>query len=173
MAETSQLYADAVRARELYKYYKPPPSITVTSSRAESPDTILTSFAQLVAWRLGTQRAMVSLIDRETQYFVAESTKTLNLRDNQRFEDPAEALWVGCAAVGKEGRLCEKTIALPPVNNGFPLFEVPDLREDNRFNILPFVTGPPFLKFYAGTPLTTQRGVNIVGTFPASVEVHS
>ncbi len=173
MAETSQLYADSVRARELYKYYKPPPSNTVTSSQAESPDTILTSFAQLVAWRLGTQRAMVSLIDRETQYFVAESTKTLNLRDNQRFEDPADALWVGCAAVGKEGRLCEKTIALPPVNNGFPLFEVPDLREDNRFNKLPFVTGPPFLRFYAGTPLTTQRGVNIVGTFPVLVEVHS
>jgi hypothetical protein len=45
------------------------------------PDTVLTAHAQLVTWRLNCQRAMVSLIDRDVQYFVAESTKTLHLDD--------------------------------------------------------------------------------------------
>ena len=36
---------------------------------------------------------------------------------------------------------------------------------DSRFNQLPFVTGPPFFKFYAGTPLTTKKGINIGSLF--------
>jgi len=32
------------------------------------------------------------------------------------------------------------------------------LTKDERFNSLPFVTGSPFLKFYAGVPLITKRG---------------
>lgn len=47
------------RARELYKYFRPP----VADHAA--PDTVLTSHAQLVAWRLNVERAMVSLIDEE------------------------------------------------------------------------------------------------------------
>jgi hypothetical protein len=66
------------RARELYKYFIPPDPSSATPAQA---DTVLTAHAQLVAWRLQCQRAMVSLIDRDTQYFVAESTKTLNITD--------------------------------------------------------------------------------------------
>lgn len=120
------------------------------------------------------------MIGKQTQYFLAESTKTLDLLDNQKSEVEGDVLWVGCAQVGKQGRLCEvycdalnnetlltpqKTIELPPVPNGFPCFTVTDLSQDSRFNQLPFVTGPPFFKYYAGTPLTTNKGINIGSLF--------
>lgn len=42
---------------------------------------------------------------------------------------------------------------------------VSDLSKDGRFNKLPFVTGPPSFKYYAGTPLTTEKGINIGSLF--------
>jgi hypothetical protein len=36
-------------------------------NKIESPDTALTAFTQLVAWRLDAQRAIVSLVDRNDQ----------------------------------------------------------------------------------------------------------
>ena len=107
-----------------------------------------------------------SLIDRQTQYFIAESTKTLDLVNNNKSEVEGDGLWFGCGAVDKSGRLCEKTIELPPSFACSPsLFTVTDLSKDDRFNQLPFVNGPPYFKFYAGTPLTTKKGVNIGSLF--------
>lgn len=79
---------DRKRARELYKYFKPP-------SRPAPIDTVLTAHSQLAAWRLNAERAMVSLIDEETQYFIAESTKTIHLDDAEKYEDPDDAIWAG------------------------------------------------------------------------------
>ena len=36
---------------------------------------------------------------------------------------------------------------------------------DERFKDLPFVAGPPHFRFYAGTPLTTNKGINIGSLF--------
>ncbi|MFB9171649.1 adenylate/guanylate cyclase domain-containing protein [Roseibium salinum] len=41
---------------------------------------------------------------------------------------------------------------------GTELVVSPDLREDQRFNQLPFVTGEPYLKFYCGMPLINDEG---------------
>lgn len=74
--------------------------------------------------------------------------------------------WMGCGTVAKAGRLCETTIAQAAVGPGdYPAFIVNDLREDERFAELPFVTGSPFLKFYAGVPLITKRGIPIGSLF--------
>ena len=106
------------------------------------------------------------MIDREKQYFVAESTKTLDLVNNNKSEEEGDGLWFGCGTIDKSGRLCEKTIELPPSLAASPsLFTVTDLSIDERFNQLPFVTGPPHFRFYAGTPLTTRAGVNIGSLF--------
>ncbi|KAL3424135.1 hsp90-like protein [Phlyctema vagabunda] len=184
--------SDSARARELYKYYQPTtplvPEITALASplqtkdipkfgrdnyddRTEhpskivSPDTALTAFSQLVAWRTGAQRAMISVIDAETQYFVAESTRSLDLVDGTK-HDPGDDLWMGCSSVEKAGRLCERTISVVPAERGvYPSFIINDLRTDERFNQLPFVTGPPFIKFYAGVPLITKRGIPIGSLF--------
>lgn len=175
--------ASSQRARELYRYFQPPES-KLGSSKATSPDTVLTAHAQLVAWRLNVQRAMISLIDRDTQYFVAESTKTLNLADTTQQDDPADALWAGCTSVPKAGRLCEvrtnlvpeflssfsdieqHTVAALPSPDGGPAhFEVLDLTRDRRFNQLPFVSGPPHFEYYCGVPLRTKKGINIGSLF--------
>lgn len=79
---------DRKRARELYKYFRP-------SVDTERIDTVLTAHAQLTAWRLNAERAMISLIDEETQYFVAESTKTVHLDDAEQYDDPDDAIWAG------------------------------------------------------------------------------
>lgn len=109
---------------------------------------------------------MVSLIDRETQYFVAESTKTLDLSDSSVHDDPSDAIWAGCINVPKAGRLCEHTIQELPRPNGDPaIFEVLDLTKDDRFDTLPFVVEAPFFKYYCGVPLKTKKGVAIGSLF--------
>ncbi|RDW88946.1 hypothetical protein BP6252_00978 [Coleophoma cylindrospora] len=185
--------SDSARARELYKYFQPTaPGTTntevsksstrsvlpdeehqrpelnvqsnVSASKISSPDTALTAFSQLVSWRTGAQRAMISVIDAETQYFIAESTKTVDLLDITKHA-PGDEIWVGCSNVNKSGRLCERTLATTASADQYPSFIVNDLRLDDRFNELPFVTGPPFLKFYAGVPLITKRGIPIGSLF--------
>ena len=141
---------DSAREHELFRYFQPG-SHPVIADAVSSPDTTLTALAQLCSLRLHAKRAMISVIDREKQYFLAESTKTLDLIDNTRFEDEGDALWFGCGVVDKAGRLCEKTIELSPVSGRTACFTVMDLPKDERFNQLPFVVGPPFVKFYAGT----------------------
>jgi hypothetical protein len=83
---------DRERARELYKYFRPPVA-------AEPIDTVLTAHAQLTAWRLNAERSMISLIDEETQYFIAESTKTVHLDDAERYDNPEDAIWAGVSAL--------------------------------------------------------------------------
>ncbi|TID17716.1 hypothetical protein E2P81_ATG10692 [Venturia nashicola] len=161
----TEAQSDSRRARELYKYYIPQSSAFCTTQNT-LPDTVLTSHAQLVAWRLNCQRAMISVIDRETQYFVAESTKTLDLSDASVYDDPSDAIWAGCINVPKAGRLCEHTILELPRPNGDPaIFEVLDLTKDDRFDTLPFVVEAPFFKYYCGVPLRTKKGVAIGSLF--------
>jgi hypothetical protein len=48
-----------------------------------------------------------------------------------------------------------------------------DLTKDERFNELPFVTGSPFMKFYAGVPLITKRRIPIGSLFIVDSRVRS
>ena len=97
-AMTSLIANDEVqasrRARELYKYFTPPNG-TLSTSKTTSPDSQLVALSQLVAYRLDCQRALISLIDRDLQYFVAEATKTVDLVDSSRYDDPDDAIWAG------------------------------------------------------------------------------
>ena len=54
-----------------------------------------------------------SVISKDTQYFIAEATKTLDLVENNKCEEEGDALWVGCGSVDKAGRLCEVQISDP------------------------------------------------------------
>ena len=64
-----------------------------------------------------------SLIDSSTQYFIAESTKTVDLIDNTQHA-PGDEIWMGCGSVSKAGRLCERTIEVAPTESGYPCFIV-------------------------------------------------
>lgn len=60
-----------------------------------------------ISQRVAEVLTLCSVIDAETQYFIAEGTKTVDLVDNSKHE-PGDDIWIGCAAVDKAGRLCER-----------------------------------------------------------------
>jgi len=52
----------------------------------------------------------------------------------------------------REAAFCATTIC------GTEVIVASDLREDARFNQIPFVTGEPYFKFYCGMPLINDEG---------------
>ena len=80
--------------------------------------------------------ALVSLVDADRQWFKSHHGTTL-------CETPRDQAF--CAHTILENR---------------PLI-VPDATLDERFAANPLVTGEPFIRFYAGAPLTTREGANI------------
>jgi hypothetical protein len=69
------------------------------TNKISSPDTTLTALCQLAAIRLGVQRVGISLIARQAQYILAESTQTLNLQDTTKCDRPGDELWMGLTEV--------------------------------------------------------------------------
>jgi GAF domain-containing protein len=134
-----------------------------TTQRSFS-DTALTAFTQLIALRLSTQRAIISLIDHENEYFLAESTSTLSLIDN---DGATQNAWrsISGASVPRRESLCEETLMLVPNQDTMaektPWYLVPDLQLDKKMRELDCVKGPPYLRFYCGVALTNTKGINI------------
>jgi GAF domain-containing protein len=78
--------------------------------------------------------ALISLVDSERQWFKA--------------------------AVGM-GQTCETERGISFCGHAIlraEIMEIPDAALDPRFSDNPLVTGPPFIRFYAGAPLITRSG---------------
>lgn len=142
----------------------PPLKETNFNTQQSFSDTALTAFAQLIALRLACQRAIVSLIDHENEYFLAESTSTLSHTDDDGL---AQNAWLSIsgARVPRGASLCEQTLRLVPNQDTTaemtPVFLVPDLRLDEKMSKLDCVKGAPYLRFYCGVALTNKAGFNI------------
>jgi diguanylate cyclase (GGDEF)-like protein/PAS domain S-box-containing protein len=80
--------------------------------------------------------AMISLADSERQWF--KSTYGIDIQE-----------------VPREGAMCDFTI-----RDGSPLV-IADATRDPRFESSPLVVGTPYIRFYAGVPLTTEDGFRI------------
>lgn len=80
------------RAQELYQYYRPPTDKKGDAVFLPYADSVLQAHCQLAACRLNVQRAMVCLVDKDTQFFVAEATKTLVLDDSTQSETADDGL---------------------------------------------------------------------------------
>ncbi|KAG2413945.1 hypothetical protein HFD88_003136 [Aspergillus terreus] len=122
----------------------------------------LTSFAQLAALRLDVDRVLVSVSDRDSQFILAQATKSL--------VDPASQLsgdeeWDGwCRLSNRIWPMCRDTVALAPsfkAPDEAQFLIVNDLSQDDKYKSLPFVKAAPSYRFYAGTPLTTETNINI------------
>ncbi|KAL3418454.1 hsp90-like protein [Phlyctema vagabunda] len=164
---------EALRLRSVRQYTfardgrNGPPPLAVSATKNTSSDTALTMFCQLITWRLNVQRAIVSLVGRNDQYFLAESTSTLNLADTSEEDENGASLWMGCTrSMAREHALCANTIkASQAPGRPYPLFWVPDLSKDAAYSHLPYIEGLPHFKFYAGTPLVTRYGQRIGSLF--------
>jgi GAF domain-containing protein len=166
------------RVREVRKYHDGPAAdnsingdpgadaiLGVESFAASTPNTTLTALVQLIAWRLGMQRAIVSVVDDKAQYFLAEATKSLHLSDATQHEI-GDAIWMGCGGgTTRSNALCANTIMTEPEQDQYACFSVEDLSKDERFCRLPYVAGAPNFRYYAGTPLVTSAGIPIGSVF--------
>ncbi|CAZ84335.1 unnamed protein product [Tuber melanosporum] len=174
--------SEALRSRELYKYYQPPSDnspptppgerldhqkVDVGLEVVSSEDPTLSAFALLTANLLNCKRSMISLVDDELVYLVAESTRSLSLTKPYT-HDPGDGLWVGGRTTMPRGRgLCERTISLVPpeeLNNGeecIMIFELEDMAKEPEWEHHPNVSNWPYLRYYAGAPLRTKNGVSI------------
>ncbi|RJE21353.1 hypothetical protein PHISCL_06310 [Aspergillus sclerotialis] len=145
----------------------------------------LNSFAQLAALRINVERAVIRLVltdqfdargdvdadsfddsvsDRDAKFILAEATKTSDVNLPVEPSFAGNRIWNGCSVLDTAWSVCEETVAFPPSNKQTPqssFLIVNDLSRDEQFKHLPFVSGEPHLRFYAGTPLTTDNGINL------------
>lgn len=137
-----------------------------------SQDTTLTALAQLGALRLNVQRCMISLFDRRSQYILTEATRTLSLQDD-RVHLAGDALWLGSSVIPREDGICHFVTDDSHLNAGQSdtgnacAFVVDDLTEDDRFKTRHYVTNAPRLRFFAGAPIRSRRGI-VIGAFSVS-----
>jgi PAS domain S-box-containing protein len=100
------------------------------------PEERFDRLTRLARYMFGVQIALVSLVDAQRQWF--KSRQGLDVCET-----------------GRDVSFCGHAV----LNEG--IFHIPDARSDPRFADNPLVTGAPFIRFYAGAPLTTTDGFRI------------
>jgi hypothetical protein len=63
-----------------------------------SRDSTLTALAQLATFRLGAGRAMISLVDDQRQYILAEATPNMSVQPGTSSDTPS-TLWLGSVSI--------------------------------------------------------------------------
>lgn len=101
----------------------------------------------------------IRTFDKDTQYILAEATRTIDLEDMSKCDDPEDALWLGpgVSVADIHDSICLYTLKALPNE----AFEVPDVQRDPRFATVACVTDTSFVRYYLGVPLTTKRGLAI------------
>ncbi|CAJ2505799.1 Uu.00g131930.m01.CDS01 [Anthostomella pinea] len=145
-----------------------PSSSSRTADSAYTPDPILTAVAQLAVLRLSASRAYVSFFDKKYQYILAEATQSSSIRHNQ--PDHGECHLRG-KALPRSDTICENVLlqtndqedeASPQGSDAaLPISIFSDLAAESRFSCANNVLAQPDLRFYAGIPIRSPRGVNI------------
>ncbi|XXH01218.1 hypothetical protein Hte_007572 [Hypoxylon texense] len=177
--------AELARQRDLSKYYQPwldskklkaVPANTGPDPARPAPcshDTTLTALAQLATLRLNVKRAMVSLIDSNTQIILAEATQTLSLVDESRHA-PGDHIWLGNVSLPRRDCMDEHTFGSSITwqdsegrDVDVAAFVVNDTLEDERFKYRPYVTSGASVRFYAGVPIVTKQG-HAIGVYAVS-----
>ncbi|WP_187360046.1 bifunctional diguanylate cyclase/phosphodiesterase [Chitinolyticbacter meiyuanensis] len=100
------------------------------------PEEAFDRITRLAARMLQVPIALVTLIDEDRQWF--KSCQGLAER-----QTPRQVSFCGHAILGRE------------------LMEIPDATQDSLFRDNPVVTGPPYVRFYAGYPLKSLEGVRL------------
>ena len=172
--EATNAPADSVkRAREFYRYLQPdnlvlpqlarrPSSIAAYNETVPSLSAALAPFCQLTALRCNTRKAMLNVMDRDIMYFLAEASRVPTRNgEKESYEFVEDPIMMACSSTPLKGRICELTLSESKGDHyGYPMFTICDLSKSDFASLGP-IAGPPYYRFYAGTPITTSKGVNI------------
>ncbi|CRG82830.1 two-component sensor protein histidine protein kinase (dhkk, dhkj) [Talaromyces islandicus] len=136
-------------------------AIGLPSQDLSSANAILTTFAQTATLKLNADRAVISIVDRDTEYLLAETSRTLNLREASK--NIFSETWIAARISDRtDPCLNAKTASLPVLpkdKRGF--YIINDLSAEEQYAGLSFVSGPPHYRFYAGTPLVTENQIHL------------
>jgi signal transduction histidine kinase len=128
-----------------------------------STDSTLTALAQLATFKLGAGRAMISLIDGERQYILAEATPNTSLRPGA--PDAPSTLWLGSISIPRTWGMCEKVLNIDLQAfqaQEYPALVVKDLKESVEHANRSYIKESS-VRFYASAPLRSPTG-SIVGS---------
>lgn len=107
---------------------------------------------------------MISLFTRVSQYIIAEATKTVSFQNEEDSLDKYDKLWRGVEVIPRKTGPSSGAFSFfcKPERPEFLVY--PNLLFDDAYGKLPYVSGPPGMRFYAAVPLTSPLGI-IIGTF--------
>lgn len=126
-------------------------------------DASLAAFAQLAAIRLQAQRSMISLLDGEYQYILAEATPKTSLRFDSPLNQNFDIL-LGNVRIPRNWGLCERVLDPQALADGDPgIIIIKDLSQSPLHENRSYVKEGPQFKFYAGVPIKSPNG-QIVGS---------
>ncbi|KAK0811193.1 hypothetical protein LTR38_003799 [Friedmanniomyces endolithicus] len=124
-----------------------------------SRDKALSAFAQLAAFRLGVKRAVISLIDANNQYILAEGAGGASIAS-------ADDLWLGTTVLKRSDAVCEQCLESTATgkNDDGQIFSCPgliveDCLLDDKFKTRPYVRAENGVRFYAGVPIVSRSGI--------------
>ena len=101
-----------------------------------APNPVLEDLCRLARERFDVEMALVTLLEEDFQVFRAKCG-------------------VGAPHTPRDVAFCNYTILEDH------LFIVPDARKDPIFRTNPLVSGEPYLRFYAGAPLTCMENIRL------------
>lgn len=101
-----------------------------------SPEPDLDAITRLTASVIGVPICLITLLDEHRQWFKSK-------------------VGINTSQTPIEWSFCQYTIRQSAI------LEVEDAAEDPRVQYSPLVTGPPYIRFYAGAPLVTSEGIRI------------
>ncbi|KNB05772.1 hypothetical protein FOXG_07944 [Fusarium oxysporum f. sp. lycopersici 4287] len=136
--------------------------------RQETPrDTVLASLAQLGLWKTGTDRALISLFDRNHQYIVAETTQRSSLAKSPiRPKDRNGDFWLYPGTFPRRLSVCGRALMAQSHDSSssdkeLPLTLIPDLKADARLCKIQHPLSEFPARFYAAVPVRSPTGVDI------------
>lgn len=126
-------------------------------------DASLAAFSQLAAMRLQAHRSMISLLDGQYQYILAEATPKTSLRFDSPLNKNLDIL-LGNVRIPRNWGLCERVLDASALEEGDPgIIIIKDLSKSPQHENRSYVKDGPKFRFYAGVPLRSPTG-SIVGS---------
>ncbi|KAF4495695.1 Peroxide stress-activated histidine kinase mak2 [Fusarium agapanthi] len=155
------------RYDELLRATCRPLSQTSATKPEKSPDSVLTSLAQLATCQTNTERSFVSLFDEVRQYIVAEATPSTSLLNSSSLHNGDDDLLLCGTYIPRADGACHYALRATEEaldassSHELPVIVVQDLAVDPRFASSPNCRPGSFARFYASVPIRSPRSINI------------